>query len=110
GPLMTLRWILRRAGGEARRRKAALIGLGGAMAVTAALSGAAMLGARAGGALLPRLQQEVHVIAYLDDGLGTAERDRLVAALRLAPGVERARLVGPDEALGRLRAAAVSLG
>jgi cell division protein FtsX len=107
---MTLRWILRRAGGEARRRKAGLIALGGAMALAAALSGAAMLGARAGGALLPRLQQDVHVIAYLDDGLGAAERDRLVAALRLTPGVERARPVSPDEALARLRAAAVSLG
>jgi cell division transport system permease protein len=52
----------------------------------------------------------VHVIAYLGDELGPADRTRLIAALRQIPGVERARLVEPDEALARLRAAADSLG
>src|SRR4051812_15889976 len=80
------------------------------MALAAALGGAALLGRRAGTLLLTRVQQQVHVIAYLDDGLGGAERERLVEALRRLPSVEQAHLVGPDEALVRLRAAAASLG
>jgi cell division protein FtsX len=107
---MTVGWLLKRAAREARRRKLGLVALTGAMAMAAALGGAGLLGARAGAAVLPRLQQQVHVIAYLDDGLGPAERDSLVEALRRIPGVEQARLVGPDEALARLRAAAASLG
>jgi cell division transport system permease protein len=84
--------------------------LAGAMALATALGGAALLGRRAGALLLTRVQQQVHVIAYLDDGLGAAERDRLVEALRRLPSVEQAHLVGPDEALARLRTAAASLG
>jgi cell division protein FtsX len=107
---MTLPWILRRARREALRRKTALAALAAAMAMAAALGTAGVMGARAGAAALPRLQQQVHVIAYLDDGLAAAERDRLVEALRRIPGVEQARAVGADEALTRLRAAAASLG
>jgi cell division protein FtsX len=107
---MRLRWYLRRARGEARRRKLALGALAGTMAMAVALGGASLLGARLASALVPRLQQQVHVIAYLDDDLGPPERDRLVEALRRLPGVEQARLVDPAEALARLRAAASSLG
>jgi cell division protein FtsX len=103
-------WILRRALREARRRKAGLVALAAAMAVAAGLGGAALLGARTGAALLPRMQQQVHVIAYLDDGLGASEREHLVAVLRQLPGVAEARPVTPEEALARLRAAAQSLG
>jgi cell division protein FtsX len=107
---MTMRWILRRARREARRRKLGLAALAVAMAVAATLGAAGVLGARAGAAALPRLQQQVHVIAYLDDGLPAPERARLVEAVRRIPGVEQARAVEPDEALARLRAAAASLG
>jgi cell division protein FtsX len=107
---VTAAWILRRARHEARRRGAALGALAGAMAMAAALGAAAWLGGRVASALLPRLQQQVHVIAYLDDDLAVAARDRLLQAVRQLPGVERVRAVGPDEALDRLRAAAASLG
>jgi cell division protein FtsX len=60
--------------------------------------------------VLPLLEHNVHVIAYLGDELGPAERGRLLAALHQIPGVDRARLVEPEEALTRLRAAADSLG
>jgi len=107
---MTLPWTLRRARREARRSKVGLAGLAVAMAAASALAGAGVLGARAGAAALPRLQQQIHVIAYLSDGLAAPERARLVEALRRIPGVARARAVGPDEALARLHAAAASLG
>jgi cell division protein FtsX len=107
---MSARWILRRAVRELGRRKARLAALAAAMAMTAALGGLARLGTRVGATLLPGLQQRVHVIAYLDDELPAGERDRLLEALRRLPGVERARLVTPEEASARLRAAASSLG
>jgi cell division transport system permease protein len=107
---MTGRWILRRVRREARRRAASLVALAAAVALLALVAGAALLGIRTARGVVPLLEHNVHVIAYLGDELGTADRDRLVAALRHIPGVEGARLVEPDEALGRLRAAADSLG
>lgn len=107
---MTARWILRRVRREARRRAGALAALAAAVALLALVAGAALLGLRTVRAVVPLLEHNVHVIAYLGDEVGPAERERLVAALRQIPGVERARLVEPEEALVRLRAAADSLG
>ena len=107
---MTARWILRRVRREARRRAGSLMVLAAAVALLALVAGAALLGVRTARAVVPLLEHNVHVIAYLGDELGPADRERLVAALRQIPGVERARLVEPEEALGRLRAAADSLG
>jgi cell division protein FtsX len=80
------------------------------MAFIAVVAGAGFLGARTTRALVPMLEHNVHVIAYLGEELGATERQRLVAALHRIPGVERARLVEPEEALARLRVAASSLG
>ena len=107
---MTSRWILRRVQREARRRAGSLAALAAAVAVVAVVAGAALLGVRTTRAVVPLLEHNVHVIAYLGDQLGAAERGRLLAALQQIPGVERARLVESDEALVRLRAAADSLG
>jgi cell division transport system permease protein len=107
---VTARWILRRVRREARQRAGSLAGLAFAVALLALVAGAALLGLRTVRVVVPLLEHNVHVIAYLNDELGPADRERLVAALRQIPGVERARLVEPDEALARLRAAADSLG
>jgi cell division protein FtsX len=107
---VTARWILRRVRREARRRVGSLAALAAAFALIAAVAGGALLGVRTTRAVVPLLEHNVHVIAYLGDQLGAPERARLIAALQKIPGVERARLVEPDEALVRLRAAADSLG
>ena len=107
---MTTRWILRRVQREARRRAGSLAALAAAVAVVAVVAGATLLGVRTTRAVVPLLEHNVHVIAYLGDQLGAAERSRLLAALEKIPGVQRARLVESDEALVRLRAAADSLG
>jgi cell division protein FtsX len=107
---VTARWIVRRVRREARRRAGSLVALAAAVAVLAVVAGTALLGVRTARAVVPLLEHNVHVIAYLNDQLNAADRERLLAALRQIPGVERARLVEPDEALARLRAAADSLG
>jgi len=107
---VTARWILRRVQREARRRAAPLAALAAAVALLAVVAGAALLGLRTTRAVLPLLEHNIHVIAYLGDELGAPERARLLAALQQVPGVERARLVEPEEALARLRAAVDSLG
>jgi cell division transport system permease protein len=107
---VTARWIFRRARREVWRRPGPFAAVATATALAVLLAGAGLLGARAARSLQPRLAQDVHVIAYLDDDLGPLERQRLLVALRLVPGVARARAVEPAEALERLRAAASSLG
>jgi cell division transport system permease protein len=49
------------------------------------------------------LESHVEVVAYLRDGLAPAEVDRTAAAVRALPGVQSVKLVGRDEALGRLQ-------
>jgi cell division transport system permease protein len=107
---VTARWILRRVRREGRRRAGSLAALAAAVALLALVAGAALLGLRTVRTVVPLLEHNVHVIAYLGDELGPADRERLLAALRQIPGVERARLVEPEEALARLQTAASSLG
>jgi cell division protein FtsX len=107
---MTAHWMARRAGRELRQRAGSLAALAGAVALMAVVVGGSLLGSRTLRAFEPLLEENVNVIAYLGDELGPAERTRLIEVLRQIPGVERARLVEPDEALARLRAAAESLG
>jgi cell division protein FtsX len=107
---MTLAWTWRRIGREARRHAGSLTALAAAMAFAAAVTAAAVLGARTAAGLVPLLEQNVHVIAYLDDQIGAPEQARLVQAVRQVPGVAAARLVEPEEAMAQLRAAVTSLG
>jgi cell division protein FtsX len=107
---LTARWVFRRARREIGRRPLPFAAVAAATALAVLLGGAGLLGARIARALAPRLAQDVHVIAYLDDDLGPRERARLLEALRRIPGVLQARAVEPAEALDRLRAAATSLG
>jgi cell division transport system permease protein len=54
--------------------------------------------------VLARFGEEVHVSAYLADGLGAAEQERVAARARTAPGVESVSLVTKEAALERFRA------
>jgi cell division protein FtsX len=105
---VTAAWTWRRLRREAREHASSLAVLAAAMAFSAAVAGGAVLGARTAAGLVPLLQQNVHVIAYLDDQLASPER--LLAAVRQVPDVAAARLVQPEEAMAQLRAAAGSLG
>lgn len=107
---MTLPWTLRRLLREVLRRAGSLVTLAVAVGLGAGVAGAAVLGLRATRIIEPLLEHNIHVIAYLGDELGPEARERLVGALRQIPGVERARMVEPEEALARLRAAVDSLG
>jgi cell division protein FtsX len=107
---VTAGWTWRRLRREAREHLGSLVILGAAMAFSAVVAGAAVLGGRTAAGLVPLLEQNVHVIAYLDDQMSSTERSRLLAAVRLVPDVAEARLVEPEEAMAHLRAAAGSLG
>jgi cell division transport system permease protein len=54
--------------------------------------------------VLARFGEEVHVSAYLVDGLGAAEQQQLAERVEAAPGVERVTLVTKEAALERFRA------
>ena len=102
--------MLRRVRRETRRRPGTLLAFAAAVAGLAALAAAALLGARTAAAVVPLLDQNVHVIAYLDDELSGERAERLARAAAALPGVAQAHLVDGPEALARLRAAAQSLG
>jgi cell division transport system permease protein len=54
--------------------------------------------------LLDRFGDDLHVTAFLDEGLPESARRELVALVRTVEGVERVRLVSEQEALERFRA------
>jgi cell division transport system permease protein len=54
--------------------------------------------------VLTRFGEQVHVSAYLDDGLAQAEQEQLLARVRGAAGVESVTLVSKEAALERFRA------
>jgi cell division transport system permease protein len=54
--------------------------------------------------VLARFGEQVHVSAYLDDGLALAEQERLAERVRAAAGVESVTLVSKEAALERFRA------
>jgi cell division transport system permease protein len=54
--------------------------------------------------LLDRFGDDLHVTAFLEEGISEAERRELLAIVRTVEGVERVRLVSEAEALERFRA------
>ncbi len=54
--------------------------------------------------VLTRFGEQVHVSAYLDDGLAQVEQEQLLARVRGAAGVESVTLVSKEAALERFRA------
>jgi cell division transport system permease protein len=53
--------------------------------------------------LLDRFGEDLHVTAYLEDGLPEAERQELLALVRTVEGVESVRIVSEEEALERFQ-------
>ncbi len=74
------------------------------------LAGAARLVARVADAVLPRLADNVHVIAYLREDMTPDKAQALAEIVAHVPGVERVRHVESQEALQRLRNEAAGLG
>jgi hypothetical protein len=96
------------AGGAAARRR--LAALAAAVALLALVAGAALLGLRTVRAVVPLLEHNVHVIAYLGDELGPASASACWRPCARVPGVERARAGRARGGAGRCAAAADSLG
>jgi cell division protein FtsX len=78
----------------------------GSFLVLGLVSGATVLGLRATRGWMNTVGQSVHVIAFLRDDMQPDQAAQLVDLLQRRPGVARARLVEPAEALARLRDAA----
>lgn len=55
--------------------------------------------------MVAAVEEQVEVVAYLQEGVDQAARQRLMAQIRSLPGVRRVVFVGRDEALRRLQAA-----
>lgn len=103
---MTVAWILRRARRQSVSARRALWAAAGSFLVLGLVSGTAVLGPRATRGWMSTVGQSVHVIAFLRDDMQPDQAAQLVDLLRRRPGVARARLVEPAEALARLRNAA----
>ncbi|HET6284541.1 MAG TPA: permease-like cell division protein FtsX [Polyangia bacterium] len=102
---MTPAWILRRTVLELRRQGGPLLALGSAFMLAALLLGGYRLARPAmpalrGGAV-PAVPAQV--IAYLREDLDQRAIQSLRDVLAQLPGVERVKLVAPEEALARLR-------
>ncbi|MDX2020194.1 MAG: permease-like cell division protein FtsX [Deltaproteobacteria bacterium] len=93
-----------------KRQPAPLVALGGAFALLVLLMGAARVVSQIADSVLPRLAENVHVIAYLRDDMTADKAQALAEIVSRVPGVERVRAVDSAEALARLRAEAKSMG
>lgn len=107
---MTLAWTWRRCRRNVRRQPAPVVALCGAFALLMMLAGAARLAASMADAVLPRLADNVHVIAYLREDMTPEKTNALAEIVAHVPGVERVRHVESQEALQRLRREANGLG
>lgn len=103
-------WTLRRMQRAVKRQPAPLVALGGAFALLVLLMGAARVVSQIADSVLPRLAENVHVIAYLRDDMTADKAQALAEIVSRVPGVERVRAVDSAEALARLRAEAKSMG
>lgn len=93
-----------------RRQPAPLLALCGAFGLLMILIGSARLVLQISDSVLPRLAENVHVIAYLRDDMTTDKAHALAEIVSRVPGVEQVRAVGSAEALNRLRAESKSMG
>lgn len=107
---MTWAFFSRRALRETRRHLAVAIGIVLATFLLVFLCGVAIYAARAADGLVPLLQRNVHLIAYLGEDVDEARARAMTDVLRRLPGVDRVRLVDSAEALRRLRDDAVAIG
>lgn len=107
---MTWAWTWRRCRSTLRRQPGSLLALMGAFAVLAFLAGAARLVNSLADAIVPRLADNVHVIAYLREDMTAERAGALAEVVAHVPGVERVRQVDSQEALQRLRKEAAALG
>lgn len=106
---MNFDWTLRRMQRAVGRQPAPLLALCGAFGLLVLLMGSARVVSQIADAVLPRLAENVHVIAYLRDDMTADKAQALAEVVSRVPGVERVRAVGSAEALARLRAEAKSM-
>lgn len=92
------------------RQPGPLLALCGAFSLLMVLMGSARLVSQISDSVLPRLAENVHVIAYLRDDMTTEKAHALAEIVSRVPGVDQVRAVGSAEALQRLRAESKSIG
>lgn len=107
---MNVAWTLRRMKRAVRRQPAPLVALCGAFTLLMMLMGSARLVSQIADSVLPRLAENVHVIAYLRDDMTADKAHALAEIVSRVPGVEQVRAVGSAEALDRLRSESQSMG
>ncbi|MCG5055102.1 MAG: permease-like cell division protein FtsX [Myxococcales bacterium] len=107
---MTFAWTWRRVRRTFDRQPGPILALGGAFALFMLLLGTARLASRLAESLVPRLADNVHVIAYLREDMSAARAAALADIVVRVPGVERVRAVSSTEALARLRREAQAVG
>ena len=101
---LRLGWGLRLTAQGLRRHRGAFFASAVAFAIAAAASLVGLAYARAPAAPAGTATGTAQLVAFVDDALPAADRDALVTALGLLPGVSAVRVLPSDEALGRMRA------
>src|SRR5688500_2386474 len=107
---MNFAWTWRRCQRNLRRQPWPVVALAAAFTLLMLLAGSARLAAFVADAVLPRLADNVHVIAYLREDMTPDKASALAEIVAHVPGVERVRHVESQEALQRLRDEAAALG
>ncbi|HEX2657504.1 MAG TPA: permease-like cell division protein FtsX [Polyangia bacterium] len=100
---LRLSWGLRMAGLDLRRHASAALLAAGAFAAMAGALALASVGAEVP-APPGSFAATAQLVAFLRDDIPPSARDDLASALGRMPGVTGVRVLGSDEALGRLRA------
>lgn len=100
---LRLGWGLRLTAQGLRRHRGAFLV---SMAAFAIATGAVLVGIGCARIAAPAAASTgtAQLVAFVDDALPDGDRDALVAALGLLPGVSAVRVLPSDEALGRMRA------
>ena len=107
---MNFAWTWCRCRRSLRRQPWPVAALAAAFTLLMLLAGSARLAAFVADAVLPRLADNVHVIAYLREDMTADKASALAEIVAHVPGVERVRHVDSREALQRLRDEAAELG
>lgn len=107
---MTWSWTWRRWKQGLRRQPSWLLGSFIAFALLVFLAGGARLAQQVSEALVPRLAEDLHVIAYLRDDMSEEQAAALSEIVLRVPGVETVRQIDSQQALQRLRQEAAALG
>ncbi len=102
-------WLFHRLRRQGRSERPLMLAAVGTFLLITLLVGTAVLVMRSTHRWVEALSQDTHVIAFLQDEADEARAAELATLLRRLPHVAEVRVVEPEQALARLRAAALPL-